>query len=191
MVSELLLPLFFKSWSTALVNDSNLFFSCRSAWELCRNLLHRSEGKEHVVHCITIYIFGVHWLTWGLLSVLTRIFSLSHWASWYSHTENTFFLQQPPQWTAQKTLLPALLLLLPVSTATVTCHPLSRCLAMAVFAKPFPHNGHLCWLHSSGYQLTCNSMLNSFQEFWELLTAHKRLIFYAVWIRWHGNQSEI
>jgi hypothetical protein len=44
----------------------DLFFFCRNAWELCHNLLHHSEGKLHV-HFINIYIFCLHWLTWGLI----------------------------------------------------------------------------------------------------------------------------
>jgi hypothetical protein len=55
----MLLALFFNSLNTALVMTATFSFSVASQAS-CHNLLHHSEGKEHVVHLINIYIFGLH-----------------------------------------------------------------------------------------------------------------------------------
>jgi hypothetical protein len=55
----------------------------------------------------------------------------------------------PPWQTASETPLPTVLLL-HVSISVVAWHPLNHCLTADVFTEPFPQNGCLCWLHSSG-----------------------------------------
>jgi hypothetical protein len=46
-----------------------------------------------------------------------------------------------------------------VFVAAITRRLLSHCLATGVFAEPFPSNGCLCWLHSSGFQHTFHTIL--------------------------------
>jgi hypothetical protein len=66
-----LLALFFNTLNRALITTATFSFSV-AVLESCHILLHHSEGKEHVVCCINIYIFSPHWLTWDLIGVMMQ-----------------------------------------------------------------------------------------------------------------------
>jgi hypothetical protein len=60
--------------------------------------------------------------------------------------------------TAQKTWPPTALLLLLACVAAITWRLMSKCLTMGVLTEPFRTNGCLFWLHTFGFQQTCQNM---------------------------------
>lgn len=51
---------------TRFSNSRNFLFLSRGRWEPCHNLLHRTEGNEHVVCCFSVCDFCLHLPTSGL-----------------------------------------------------------------------------------------------------------------------------
>jgi hypothetical protein len=103
-------------------------------------------------------------LQWALLQTANSRRKMSWWSSSYSPRtdciENTFSCSNHISGPHRKTASSRYSIVICINIADTMWYVPNNCLTTAMLADLFHRNSCLCWLHNSGCQQTCHSMLD-------------------------------